>query len=184
MRVNNFKGIVVIFGIMALISFGGCDSGNEKAVEDTKATKTVSSVTAPKTAGNDITINVSSKRKEIKKEVAKSTARVDDQLAQEESQQSDAARDQIGTKILIAGVEGTLVEKSVPVVTEPVSQKIESTPDAPPVAAGQPGSAPQMLIENPVYDAGTVWRGETVEHSFVVKNSGSAPLKILKARPG
>ncbi len=44
--------------------------------------------------------------------------------------------------------------------------------------------APRMVIEQAVYDAGTVWQGETVSHEFVIKNEGKRALKIFKAKPG
>lgn len=44
--------------------------------------------------------------------------------------------------------------------------------------------APQMVIEQPVFEAGEVWQGEIVSHDFIIKNKGKGPLKILKAKPG
>jgi len=44
---------------------------------------------------------------------------------------------------------------------------------------------PKMLIEQPVYDAGDVYKsGEKLEHAFVIKNTGDADLTIYDARPG
>jgi hypothetical protein len=42
------------------------------------------------------------------------------------------------------------------------------------------------VLEIPVarHDAGSHWEGELVDHSFEVKNSGTAELKILKVKPG
>jgi hypothetical protein len=46
-------------------------------------------------------------------------------------------------------------------------------------------SKPKMEIVEPVYDAGDIYRTTPkIEHSFVIKNTGTADLQILKARPG
>ena len=42
--------------------------------------------------------------------------------------------------------------------------------------------APQMEVNLPLFDAGTVFSGDTVIHGFVVKNTGGAPLRILSAK--
>jgi hypothetical protein len=38
--------------------------------------------------------------------------------------------------------------------------------------------APRILVEQPHYDFGTMQRGTTKSHEFVIKNTGHAPLKI------
>jgi hypothetical protein len=43
-------------------------------------------------------------------------------------------------------------------------------------------AAPRMEINPPVFDAGTVFSGDTVIHDFVVKNTGGSPLRILSAK--
>jgi len=43
---------------------------------------------------------------------------------------------------------------------------------------------PQLVIPSPRHDAGSHWEGETVSHTFEVKNGGTAELKILKVKPG
>ncbi|HPR63536.1 MAG TPA: hypothetical protein PK014_04885 [Thermoanaerobaculia bacterium] len=45
-------------------------------------------------------------------------------------------------------------------------------------------SAPSMTIDQTSFDAGIVMKGTVVEHDFLVKNSGTAVLKILSAKPG
>lgn len=54
------------------------------------------------------------------------------------------------------------------------------------LAAGSVSAKPQIKVENPNFDAGTVVEGvlEHVEHSFAVKNTGDEPLKISKVRAG
>ncbi len=41
---------------------------------------------------------------------------------------------------------------------------------------------PKAVVSEPAYDFGKVNRGVTLEHAFVLKNAGSAPLRILNAR--
>ena len=43
---------------------------------------------------------------------------------------------------------------------------------------------PALVIESPRHDAGTHWEGETVTHSFKLKNTGSSELRILSVKPG
>jgi Protein of unknown function (DUF1573) len=57
----------------------------------------------------------------------------------------------------------------------------------PPAVADEPasaGAAPKAVVPEPVADLGTVDRGETVTHDFVVRNEGDAPLELLEVRPG
>lgn len=42
---------------------------------------------------------------------------------------------------------------------------------------------PQAVVEEPVYDAGKVTKGEEVSYDFVIRNTGDAPLKIEEVRP-
>ena len=43
---------------------------------------------------------------------------------------------------------------------------------------------PQISINSSTYDAGEVWEGDTVSHSFTVKNTGTAVLNIKSVKPG
>ena len=46
---------------------------------------------------------------------------------------------------------------------------------------------PKMVIEQLTFDAGDIYRGgakSMVEHTFIIKNTGTAPLQIFKAQPG
>ena len=44
---------------------------------------------------------------------------------------------------------------------------------------------PKMVIDEPIYSAGELYRSDgNIEHAFVIKNVGTAELKILSARPG
>lgn len=43
-------------------------------------------------------------------------------------------------------------------------------------------TAPELVVEKPVFEFGTIPQGEKVEHAFVLKNKGSAPLTIKNTR--
>ena len=48
-------------------------------------------------------------------------------------------------------------------------------------AAGQP----KCTIDQTTYEAGEIFRSSgKIQHAFVVKNTGTAPLHILSATPG
>lgn len=49
--------------------------------------------------------------------------------------------------------------------------------------AAQP-DVPVMEIESPTFDFGQVTEGDTVKHDFKVFNGGTAPLEIMKVKPG
>jgi hypothetical protein len=52
------------------------------------------------------------------------------------------------------------------------------------VSYGQSGK-PKIVISQPVFDAGEVIKtGPAIEHTFVVKNTGTADLNILEVKPG
>lgn len=42
---------------------------------------------------------------------------------------------------------------------------------------------PQATVLETTYEMGDVLKGTNVEYSFIIKNTGTAPLKILQARP-
>ena len=76
----------------------------------------------------------------------------------------------------------------VPVKISINKQEAPGTASAGVVPAVKPventGPPPKMVLPEKEYDAGDVWHGEVVSHEFVIKNSGSGELKILKAKPG
>lgn len=43
---------------------------------------------------------------------------------------------------------------------------------------------PAIAFDATQFDAGEVWEGDIVTHSFVVKNTGKAELTISQVRPG
>jgi len=42
--------------------------------------------------------------------------------------------------------------------------------------------APRLIVDRPVYDFATITQGKKATHVFVLKNKGTAPLKIRKTR--
>jgi hypothetical protein len=46
------------------------------------------------------------------------------------------------------------------------------------------GKQPAISFDATSFDAGTVWEGEIVIHSFVVKNTGNAELTLSNVKPG
>ena len=44
------------------------------------------------------------------------------------------------------------------------------------------GAVPEIFFPEPTHDFGTAPQGEKVSHEFVVKNTGTAPLKLIKAK--
>lgn len=53
----------------------------------------------------------------------------------------------------------------------------------PGMALGQQDKAPRIAIQRTDHNFGEVRRGETVTHSFVFKNEGTADLLILNVAP-
>lgn len=45
------------------------------------------------------------------------------------------------------------------------------------------GKAPRLTLVDPIKDFGTVAKGEKLDHAFQVKNTGTADLEIIAARP-
>ncbi|MBW1981748.1 MAG: DUF1573 domain-containing protein [Deltaproteobacteria bacterium] len=43
---------------------------------------------------------------------------------------------------------------------------------------------PHMVFSAPTFDAGNVWEGAKISHTFEVRNSGDAELKIYQVKPG
>jgi len=51
-----------------------------------------------------------------------------------------------------------------------------------PFAAAQDGQ-PKAVFPAMGHDFGTVDRGDKLEHTFIVRNEGTAPLEILSVKP-
>lgn len=54
---------------------------------------------------------------------------------------------------------------------------------AAPFAIAQEKAAPRLTLVEPIKDFGTVPKGEKLNYSFVVKNTGTADLEIIAAKP-
>jgi len=51
--------------------------------------------------------------------------------------------------------------------------------------ADAPTGKPKMVIDQDTFDAGEVNRSaQKIQHTFIIKNSGTTPLNILNATPG
>ncbi len=48
----------------------------------------------------------------------------------------------------------------------------------------QSKGVPELVLEETVHDFGQVKQGDVLEHSFVIRNQGTAPLQIKNVRPG
>ena len=59
--------------------------------------------------------------------------------------------------------------------------KIETVSDRKSVPAE---NQPRISFDSISYDAGEVWEGDVVSHTFTVKNTGTAQLNIAKVKPG
>ena len=57
----------------------------------------------------------------------------------------------------------------------PIIEMIDDLP-----ANGQP----RAVVEEPIKDFGEHWVGPVLRHSFLIRNEGDAPLKIIQVRPG
>jgi len=52
-------------------------------------------------------------------------------------------------------------------------------------AQGNAGAKPKLVVEQPTFEAGNIYRTpQRLEHAFIVKNTGTAELQILAAKPG
>ncbi|MBV8544886.1 MAG: DUF1573 domain-containing protein [Acidobacteria bacterium] len=58
----------------------------------------------------------------------------------------------------------------------PAAKKAEAEPEA--------AKAPRLTIVEPVKDYGTIAKGEKLDWSFLVKNTGDTDLQIIAAKPG
>jgi hypothetical protein len=59
-------------------------------------------------------------------------------------------------------------------------KKVETIQEEPQSSEEQP----TISFENTTYDAGEVWEGNIVTHTFTVKNTGTALLTIKNVKPG
>ena len=50
------------------------------------------------------------------------------------------------------------------------------------IVAGHAEAGPRLVVEEPVYDYGTIPQGDKVDHIFHLTNSGDAVLEIHKVK--
>ncbi len=84
-------------------------------------------------------------------------------------------------------VPGILAGVALTVGTLSISaQEQETRREKPAIVAqdAEPAAGPQLVVEEPVHDFGEVWIKPTLDHTFVIQNTGAAVLKILKVKPG
>ena len=48
----------------------------------------------------------------------------------------------------------------------------------------QQAIGPRMVLEEKYFDAQQIKEGDTIEHTFTVRNTGDRPLEIKKVNPG
>jgi hypothetical protein len=62
----------------------------------------------------------------------------------------------------------------------------EPAPSSPPVPGEAPATleAARVAVEKQMIDLGEVTRGAEAKATFVLRNEGAAPVKILSAKPG
>ena len=75
-------------------------------------------------------------------------------------------------------IKGTTIE-IVPEKKVSGKQKAESTQEQVPTK-----NHAQISLDSTHYDAGEIWEGKEIVHTFTVKNTGTAQLNIKKVRAG
>ena len=65
---------------------------------------------------------------------------------------------------------------------ETIDRSTSETPNA--TADTVNGGTPKIFFPDTSHDFGSVNQGSKVSHTFVVRNTGDAPLKLIKAKAG
>lgn len=65
---------------------------------------------------------------------------------------------------------------------ETIDRSTSETPSATEDTVG--GGTPKIFFPDTSHDFGPVAQGSKVSHTFVVRNTGDAPLKLIKAKAG
>ena len=81
------------------------------------------------------------------------------------------------TLCALLAATATLWGAAVP--ANPPAISAASAASAAPAAA----AAPKAVVAEPVVDVGTVPKGDSINHDFVVKNEGAGPLEITQVQP-
>jgi hypothetical protein len=71
------------------------------------------------------------------------------------------------------------VEPRIKVTVQP-KNKAEAKQEKAPAT----GKQPAISFDANQFDAGEVWEGDIVTHSFIVKNTGTGELNIYNVKPG
>jgi hypothetical protein len=83
-----------------------------------------------------------------------------------------------GTKPAVKAKPGDAAQKAKPAAkTTPKPAEVKSD-------AAKSEAVPRLTIVEPVKDYGTVAKGEKLDWAFLVKNTGTADLQIISAKPG
>ncbi len=82
--------------------------------------------------------------------------------------------------LLVCAV-GVTVLAGNPQVPQP--SKIKTASPAKPDAKVVKGELPKAVVDQTGYDAGTITRGDTITHDFILKNDGKGLLEITRVQP-
>lgn len=85
-------------------------------------------------------------------------------------------------------VTGSLAAAAVPLLADapaagPAPAPQVAPPAGPPTEAAAAGKEPKFVCDQPSHEFKEVWSGDNVVHTFVIKNTGEAPLEISQVRP-
>ena len=73
-----------------------------------------------------------------------------------------------------------------PAAAQPAAQLergILAPPATEPPVEIEPGAVPPLAVDEPVHDFGTLVKGDTVSHAFVLRNIGEEPVNVIFVRP-
>ena len=76
---------------------------------------------------------------------------------------------------------------NIPADAQFTQAEVSTNPEqATPSAQGPDNQSegPRIFFPETVFDFGTIPEGSEVTHTFIVKNTGDAPLKLIKAKGG
>lgn len=84
------------------------------------------------------------------------------------------------TLMCFAGTKAAVSDKSASTTIQLADVTPEDTLATPPAKSGPHG--PVVHFPEPSHDFGTIPQGEMVSHTFIVRNVGDEPLKLIKAK--
>ncbi len=85
--------------------------------------------------------------------------------------------------LLVTGILAGMAFTMGVLPTSAQEKGIQQEPSVLVTRNAEPAAGPRLEVEEPVHDFGEVWIKPTLDHTFVVKNTGSAVLKILNVKP-